>query len=126
MAASITKSEKTFEVIKKISWAWLAHTDGKVATTTANAATTEQYNGEIVRAVFVPKSTNAPSDNYTVIIYDDDGVDVLMGAAVGNRDNAAADQLGASSLGIVAYSKLTLYVEGAGDGNEGTVHLYVR
>lgn len=125
MAAAVTLTEKTHQPIKKITWAWTAHTDGKVATTTTNAATTNAYSGEIVRLVTVPH-TNAPDDNYTVKIYDDDSVDVLMDAAAANRDTANTEQVAASSLGIVAYSKLTLYIEGAGSGNQGTVHLYVR
>ena len=126
MAASITKTEKTFGVIKKITWAWTAHTDGKVATTTTNAETDEVFNGEIIRLVTVPSGSSAPSDNYTVLVYDDDDVDALISAAVGNRDTANTEQILGSSLGCVAYSKLTLYIEGAGSGGKGTVHLYVR
>ena len=126
MASSVTKTEETFGVIKKISWAWTAHTDGKVAVATTNAETDNFYNGEIVRLVTVPDGTTAPSDNYTVLVYDDDDVDVLIAAANGNRDTANTEQVLASSLGVVANDKLTLYVEGAGSGGKGTVHLYVR
>lgn len=125
MAASVNLTECIHKPIKKITWEWTAHTDGKVATTTDNAATVNDYSGEIVRLVTVPH-TNAPDDNYTVIIYDDDGVDVLMAAATANRDTANTEQVAASSLGIVGYSKLTLYIEGAGSGNQGTAHLYIR
>ena len=125
MAAEVTLSEERIGVIKKITWQWTAHTDGIVAAATANAETTYAYNGEIVRLVTVPH-TNAPDDNYTVIVYDEDDVDVLMGAATGNRDTANTEQVAASSLGVVANDKLTLYVSGAGSGNQGTVHLYIR
>ena len=126
MAASVTLTEETLGVIKKIKWAWTAHTDGKVATTTTNAVTTKTYNGEIVRLVTVPDATTAPSDNYTVQVFDGDNADVLMGAATSNRDTANTEQVLASSLGVVANDTLTLYVEGAGSGGKGTVYLYVR
>jgi hypothetical protein len=125
MAASVTLTEETVGVIKKITWAWTAHTDGEVAVTTANATTKKAYNGEVVRLVTVPDGTTAPSDNYDIAIYDDDDVDVLLGAGA-DRDTATTEQVAASSLGVVANDKLTLYVEGAGSGGKGTVHLYIR
>lgn len=125
MAASITKTEETFGVIKKISWAWTADTDGKVAKATANATTAAVLNGEIVRLVTVPDATSAPSDNYDVYIYDEDGLDVLLGAGK-DRDTATAEQVAAANLSVVANDRLTLYVEGAGSGGKGTVHLYIR
>jgi hypothetical protein len=125
LAATVTCTEETHGILKKITWEWTAHTDGVVATATANAETTKAYNGEIVRLVTVPH-TNAPDDNYTVKVYDEDDVDVLMGAATANRDTANTEQVAASSLGVVANDKLTLYISGAGSGNQGTVHLYIR
>jgi hypothetical protein len=126
VAAEITKTEEFFGILKKISWTWTAHTDGKVATATTNAVTTNVFNGEIVRLVTVPDGTSPPSDNYTVKVYDGDSVDVLMGAATGNRDTANTEQVLGTSLGVVANDTLTLYIEGAGSGGKGTVHLYVR
>lgn len=126
MAAVVEKTEETIGIIKKIKWAWTAHTDGKVAIATANAATEKAYNGEIVRLVTIPDGTTAPSDNYTVQIFDEDSVDVLIAAATANRDTANTEQVLASSLGVVANDKLTLYVEGAGSGGKGTAILYIR
>lgn len=127
MAASVTCTEITHKPIKKITWAWTAHTDGKVATTTTNAATTNYYTGTIERLVTVPGAgADQPDDNYTVKVYDSDSVDVLMAAATANRDELNTEQVAASSLGIVCASKLTLYVEGAGSGLKGIVHLYIR
>lgn len=126
MAAAVTLTEETLGVVKKITWAWTAHTDGKVATATANAATTKTYNGEIVRLVTVPGTgADQPDDDYDVMVYDGDGVDVLLGAGA-NRDETNTEQVAASSLGVVANDKLTLYVEGAGSGLKGTVYLYIR
>lgn len=125
MAAVVTLSEETYGVIKKITWQWTAHTDGKVATTTANAVTTKPYNGEIVRLVTVPDGTAAPTADYDVYVYDGDNVDVLVAGGV-NRHTANTEQVLAANLGVVANDKLTLYIEGAGSGGKGTVHLYIR
>jgi hypothetical protein len=125
MAAVITKTEETSGVIKKIKWSWTAHTDGKVAVTTAGAETGEHYNGEIVRLVTIPDAVAPPTAAYDIKIYDDDDADVLI-AAGQNRSATAAEQVLASSLGVVANDKLTLYVEGAGSGGKGTVYLYIR
>lgn len=125
MAASVTLTEETIGTIKKIKWAWTAHTDGKVAATTENAETTKAYTGEIVRLVTVPDGTSAPSADYDVYVYDEDDVDALMAGGL-NRHTANTEQVAASSLGIVANDKLTLYIEGAGSGGKGTVYLYIR
>lgn len=125
MAAEVTLTEETFGVIKKIKWAWKAHTDGKVAKTTPKASTTKTYNGELVRLVTIPDSTTAPTDNYDIKIYDDDGVDVLVGAGA-DRDSAATEQVLAENLGVVANDKLTLEIENAGSGAKGTTILYIR
>lgn len=126
MAASVTKTEVTHLPIKKITWVWTSHTDGKVAVATTNAPSDAAYTGEIIRLVTVPAAAgSAPSDNYDVMVYDDNSVDALMGGGA-NRSTSATQQVAASSLGIVAGSKLTLYVENAGDTKQGTVHLYIR
>jgi hypothetical protein len=125
MAAAVTLIEETLGVIKKITWEWTAHTDGKVATTTAGATTSKAYNGEIIRLVTVPDGTTAPTDDYDIYVYDGDSVDALMAGGL-NRDTANTEQVAASSLGVVANDKLTLYIEGAGSGGKGTVHLYIR
>lgn len=125
MAAAVTLTEETHGPLKKITWAWTAHTDGKVAVATTNAATTKTYNGELVRLVTVPDGTDAPDPNYDVYVYDGDDVDALMGSGI-DRHTANTEQVAATNLGVVAYDKLTLYVENAGSGGKGTVHLYIR
>lgn len=125
MAAAVTKTEETAGVIKKIKWAWTAHTDGIVAVATAGAETEESYNGEIVRLVTVPDTVDPPTAAYDIKIYDEDDADVLIGAGQ-SKSATAAEQVLASSLGVVANDKLTLYVEKAGDGGKGIVYLYVR
>lgn len=126
MAAVVTCTEETLGVIKKITWAWTAHTDGVVAAATANAETTKVYNGEIIRLVTIPGTgDDAPDADYDVYVYDDDDTDALMAGGL-NRHTSNTEQVAASSLGCVANDKLTLYVSGAGSGNKGTVYLYIR
>ena len=125
MAAEVTLAEEILGVIKKITWNWTAHTDGEVAVATPNTETTKAYNGEIVRLVTVPDGTDAPDADYDVYVYDEDDADVLMAGGL-NRSATATEQVAASSLGVVANDKLTLCIDGAGSGNKGTVHLYIR
>jgi hypothetical protein len=125
MAASVTLTEETIGVIKKIKWVWTAHTDGKVAVATANAVTTKTYNGELVRLVTIPDGVTAPTADYDVYVYDGDSVDALMAGGL-NRHTSNTEQVAAASLGVVANDTLTLYVENAGNGGKGTTILYVR
>lgn len=121
---TVTVSEETFGTVKKITFEWLSENgggDGGKATKT----TTNAYTGEIIRVVTDPGSAT-PTDNYTVIVTDEDGADVLMGACVGNRDEANTEQVLASSLGCVANDKLSLSVSGAGNAKTGKVYLYIR
>jgi len=126
MAASVTKTEVTHLPIKKITWAWTAHTDGVVAAATDGCETAGDYTGEIVRLVTVPGTVDdAPDADYDVYVRDEDGTDVLMAGGV-NRHTSNTEQVLGTSLGVVCASKLTLYVSGAGASNKGTVHLYIR
>jgi hypothetical protein len=126
VAAVVTCTEETIGVVKKITWAWTAHTDGVVAAATANAETTKAYTGEIIRLITIPGTgDDAPDVDYDVYVYDEDDTDALMAGGL-NRHTSNTEQVAASSLGIVANDKLNLYVSGAGSGNKGTVHLYIR
>lgn len=121
----MTILEETFGSIKKITAGWTSGTAGQAGT--ASGTTANYYSGEIRRLVTVPELVgDAPDDNYSVTALDEDGVDALMGAAVGNRDTANTEQVNASSLGIVAMSTLTITIAGAGSAKKGTVYLYIR
>ena len=117
---TVTITEETFDIIKKISFAWTSTSSGAAGDTTTN-----HYNGECVRLVTVPDGSDAPTDNYDVVINDEDSTDVLMGAGA-NRDTTNTEQVLASSLGVVANDQLTLAVTSAGNEKAGTVHLYIR
>jgi hypothetical protein len=117
---TVTISEETFNTVKKVAFAWLSDGDGKATKTTDFA-----YTGEILRLVTVPDAVVAPDDNYNVVVNDEDGTDVLMGAGA-TRDTANTEQVLASSLGCVANDKLSLSITSAGAANKGVVYLYIR
>lgn len=121
---TVVITEEIFGPVKKISFAWTAGTgvDEGLATKTTEKA----YSGEIIRLVTVPGSDgDAPTDNYDVVINDEDTTDVLMGAGA-DRDTANTEQILASFLGCVANDKLSLSITNAGDTKKGTVYLYIR
>lgn len=120
MAGTVTITEETFGSVKKITFAWTSDASGNATGTTSNA-----YSGAIERLVTVPDGTDAPTDSYDVVVNDEDGNDVLMGAGA-DRDTANTEQVLASSLGIVANDKLALSVSNAGSAKSGTAYVYIR
>lgn len=121
---TVTLTEETYGTVKKITFDWTAGTGGDAGLATK---TTEQvYSGEVLRLVTVPGAApDAPTDNYDVVVNDEDSTDILMGAGA-DRDTATTQQVLASSLGVVANDKLTLSVSNAGDSKKGKVYLYIR
>lgn len=121
MAMSCVITEEKMSHIKKVKFVWVSAADGSANGTTAN-----EYSGEIIRLVTVPAAaTAAPSDNYDVVINDQDTTDVLMGAGA-NRDTATTEQVLGTSLGCVANDKLSLSIANAGDSKGGTVIVYIK
>ena len=123
MAGTATITEEVFGSVKKISWTWASNSDGD-AGGSDEGLTSNIFNGVLQRLTTVP-STTSPTDNYDIVINDEDGTDVLMGGGA-NRDTTVTEQVLASSLGAVANDKLDLVVSNAGDTKGGTVHLYLR
>lgn len=122
-AGSVVISEEAFGTIRKIKFAWTSGSGAEVGT--ASGQTTKVYSGKILGLATDPGGT-APDDNYTVEILDEDGMDVLMGAAVANRDTANTEYILSASLGAVANDKLTLNISGAGSAKVGIAYLYIR
>ena len=120
---TVVLTEETFGTVKKITCAWTSvnggANGGKAQKTTVNA-----YSGEVIRLVTDPGAT-APTADYDVYVYDEDGMDVLMAGGV-NRHTSTTEQVLGTSLGCVANDKLTFYVENAGDAKIGTIYLYIR
>ena len=124
MAEACTITEETFGTVKKVTWAWTSAADGSVGAAAVSTTTTNAYSGKIERLVTDPGAT-APTDNWDLVISDEDGTDVLAGAGA-NRDTANTEQVLAASVGIVANDTLTMLVTNAGSGKTGTVYVYIR
>ena len=125
MAVTITEeifrsSPENPHPVKKIAFDWTSDGSGDATGTTTNV-----FTGELLRLVTVPDGVAAPTDNYDIVINDEDGTDVLIGAGA-DRDTANTEQVIASSLGAVANDKLTIVVSNAGDTKSGVAYLYIR
>ncbi len=119
MAAQIVTLTESGEGVKLIKWAWTSATGGAVSSQTVN-----HYDGKLISLVTNPGAT-APTDNYDVVINDDNSEDVLVGAGV-DRDTANTELVNGTTLGAVANSRLTLVISNAGDEKLGVVYLYIR
>ncbi len=122
-AGTVVITEEQHSTIKKIKFAWVSGDGAEVGT--ASGQTTFVYSGKILGLATDPDAT-APTDNYTITITDGDSMDVLMGAAVGNRDTANTEYILSTSLGAVANDKLTINVSSAGTNKIGIAYLYIR
>jgi len=120
MAGTVTVTEETLGSLIKITWAWTTDASGD-----ADECTTGVYTGKVIALVTDPGST-APTDNWDLVINDDQSVDVLAGAGA-NRDTADTEQVtDEASLGIVVRSTLDAVISNGGNAKEGTVYLYLR
>lgn len=120
--SAMTFTETLIGSVKKVKCAWTTDsTTGAVDGTTTNT-----YSGRFIGLVTVPSTTAAPSDNYTVTIKDADGVDLLLGAAVTNRDTANTEFITEASISGAAMSKLTFGIAAAGNSKQGAAYLLVR
>lgn len=106
--------------VKKLTWAWTSDGSGDFS-----EESDEVYDGKIVGLTTIPDGTAAPDDNYDIVVNDNAGHDVLLGAGA-DRDTANTEHVTGASLAAVAASRLTLVVSNAGAANEGTVILYIR
>ena len=120
MAGTVVITEEVHGTIKKIKYAWTSDASGDADKTTLGALT-----GKILGLTTVPDGTDAPTDNYDVVVNDEDTVDVLMGGGA-NRDTANTEHVLSTSLGAVAYDKLDLVVSNAGNAKKGIVYVWIR
>ena len=110
---------------KLIAWTWIG---GTAETALTGGTTTKAYNGKLDFCVTVPAgSTEAPADNYDVLILDKNGVDVLADNGL-DRATATAESILVGSLGAVANSELELSVTNSGSSGvaSGVVYLWIR
>lgn len=128
---AITYQEIIQDAIHKVTLDWLSAAGG-----TVSANLTKILNGEIERVVFVPDSGGTqPTDQYDVLLKDDDGLDLLAGQGA-NLSNAAAshvkpgvpfkDGTTTSTAPIAVAGKLELDVSNAGAAKGGQVIVYLK
>jgi len=102
-----------------VRFAWTVDAAGA-----ATGTTTGTYNGKIEVLVTDP-GAGPPTDNYDIVVTDEDGYDTLAGAGA-NRDTANTETVLASTLSVVANDKLTLTLAAAGNATSGVVIVYIR
>ena len=119
--ALMTFTEITFGTIKKIKCVWLS--DG--ATGDVTGTTTEFYSGKLLGAITVPDAVAVPDNLYDVEVFDNDSVDVALGALL-NRSNVNTEYVAMTALAAVAESQLTILVENANNAKEGILYLFIR
>jgi len=114
-------TERTQGSVRKIKCAWTTDdTTGAVSGTT-----TYFFSGRFIGLITDPGSP-APSDNYTLIISDIDGVDLLLGAATANRHTTTTQFLAEASMAGAAWTRLTFAVSSAGNSKRGIAYLLIR
>jgi len=127
MAASCTIVSNKQKEVEKISFDWTADSDGD-----CSGKSTATFSGCIKRVVIIPDDTDTPTDQYDVVINDDDGIDVLAGAGADcpGGTNAATLHLTPVTTKkvetLICNTKLTLQVSNAGDSKKGKVYVFIR
>jgi hypothetical protein len=82
--------------------------------------------GELLRCSVVPGTGgDAPTDNFTMYVYDDGDFDLLQARFVANIDNANGRSVQFAAPSALAGS-MTVTAAGMGDANTCTVYLYIR
>jgi len=119
--SSMTFTEITHGSVKKIKAEWVSDN----AAGTASGTTSEVYSGRFLGLITDP-GTTAPDDNYTLTIADNDGLDLLLGSATGNRDETNTEFVKEADMGAVAMSQLTFSISSAGNSKIGTIYLLLR
>lgn len=107
---------------------WISDASGDVS------GTLVRLIGAIIRVVFIPDGTAAPTANYDVTLMVD-GVDVLAGQGANRSDSAAehitpavafTDGTTSSIAPVQVNDEAELVVANAGDTKAGSVIIYLR
>lgn len=114
--------------VKVYSIAWTSDSAGRVT------ATVPDMFGFILRVTTNPgDSTAAPSDNYDIVLNDEDTTDTLQGLGA-NRDQATVETItpmignvNAGALSpIPVAGDLYLLITNAGDANSGVIRIFMK
>lgn len=114
--------------IRKVIVSWTSDGSGDAA------GTSLKINGELLKGVTNP--TDSPTDNYDIVLTDDDGANLLAGAFddLADRDTTNTEtvhfNLSDGTVPIAAYpvvcSTVTVTVAAAGATKSGVLTLYYR
>src|SRR5690606_37858218 len=129
-AATVTVTYERYRSIKRAIIDWTSDTDG-----TAEADVV--IDGEILKIQTDPDGTSAPTDNYDIVLNDEEGLDAALGY-LNNRSNATsqavvpvhkeeihADAQSAVHRNVVS-GALTFSLSNAGSATKGRCVIYYR
>jgi hypothetical protein len=115
-------------LIRRVICSWTSDGSGDAA------GTSEKINGELLKGVTNP--TDGPTDNYDIVLTDDDGANLLSGSFddLADRDTTNTEtvhfNLTDGTVPIAAYpavcSTVTVTVAAAGNAKSGVLTLYYR
>ena len=122
-AESLTQSIKASGPYHVYVLAWVTDSSGNFTAT----ATTQEINGMVLMAEHVPSATAIPTDQYDVVLNNDQGIDVF-GGALGNLSNTTAGEtmplLNGNYTAIPVMGTLTFDVTNAGNSKAGTIRIH--
>lgn len=116
--------------VRRYTLTWVSHTDGSV-----DLDTDQEIVGELLRVVFIPSATAAPTAAYDVQLKDAHGVDILAGQGANLSETNTThvcpgvplkDGTTTSVRPIALADVLNLVIANAGDSKGGQIILYVR
>lgn len=120
MAGTVTlTSRPELRAVTRVEYDWTSDADGD-----ADGNSELRAVGFIVRAVTIPDGTDAPTDNYDIVVNDSDGLDVMAGA-LANRDTANSEQVFPDPPPAFD-STLEPVISNAGNAKKGKLILYIR
>ena len=117
MAGSATITSSTYGGITRHTVSWTSDASGDMDAGAFHA------NGLIRRVVTNP-GAGPPTDNYDVVVNDEDGVDV-MAAGLANRDTANSEQV-ISDPPVAVAGTIDPVVSNAGNATSGTIVFYIE
>ena len=119
MAGTTTITYQEHRTIRVCEFTWLSDASGD-----ADDATTKVLSGELLKIVTDPDGTDAPTDNYDIVLNDENGLDVAA-AGLANRDTATTEEA-LATRGACFDGTLNLVVSNAGNAKRGVVRVFYR
>lgn len=126
-AGVVTITYSEVNTVKSVVFSWVSDATGD------STGTTKVLSGQILRLIANPSESATPTDNYDVVITDEDGLDITAGLGT-NLDETVETQTvpcvtngTAGNMAPIAFnSTLTCTVSAAGDTKAGTITILYR